>query len=728
MDHPIPSTPGAPGPRRPDAATSLLTPENFATRFAGGNLRDKRVMKLQSLLAALKPEMPAAAFAEWLEDLAHWLHHRGAVPGMKPGEAAATARVRMLTEALEYLPDQHAWLRRGVARLFAESRGVMLFTDVGLPSRQGFVAEFFDRLSRALLPEAPVEDDLGQMVPRLFPSERAVRWFERLPEEVLAQLVHLLSVPSGAELEPLKLDMRDAALILANRISHHGLANDVRSRSPRATLVSSPFYRLPQVVQALVAAQGVKPGEAKPEAKPGVSPAEQAREAIAACRKVVREVHAGLEHTGVSVDLVYRLDLIRRQLDRLYSLVGLLAPHGGKAVEGAGLKLLTSLVRGGLRDRSLTELFRSSTRLLSRRVVEAAAHSGEHYVTRTKKEFSELLDSAGGGGLITAFTALFKFVFAWAGMAPFWEGFFFSLNYAGSFVAMQLMGFSLASKQPAMTAATLARSLKESQSGGVQMEPLAKEVARTVRSQLAATLGNLGIVVPTAVIVDLVIRLFTGQHLLNAAYAAKVVAAHHPLKTGVVLGAMVTGVALWLSSVVAGTVENWAVYRHLPQALARWRLIRAMAGPKRAQRFSDWVMEHLSGFGGNIALGVQMGLIPTFAEFFGIPLTLPHVAVATGQLAFAGAALGPPGVMHADFAWAAVGIFLVGTMNFGVSFVLALWVALRAREVGTLGLLDLWRAVWKLLKSRPADFFRPPKDDEPAPPAPEEKSATPLPG
>jgi site-specific recombinase len=354
--------------------------------------------------------------------------------------------------------------------------------------------------------------------------------------------------------------------------------------------------------------------------------------------------------------------------------------------------------------------------------VEAAAQSGGHYATRSPRELHELYTSAAGGGLITSFTALFKFLFSWAGLAPFWEGFFFSVNYVGSFVAMQVLGFSLASKQPSMTAAHLARAIDERQ--GASLEPLALEVARVFRSQLAATLGNLGTVIPAAVGLDLLIRLLSGQSLLDPDYATAVVAGHNPFLTALVPGAMATGVALWISSVAAGTLENWAVYRRLPEAVASHRALRSLLGAGRTRALGDRLLRSIGGLGGNLALGLQMGMVPTLATFFGVPLQLHHVSVATGQLAFAGAALGPERIVNTDFGLACLGIVLVGTMNFGVSFALALWVALRARESAAFEVLAVGRSVARLFIARPADFFRAPAND-PAPAAPAEVTPAP---
>ena len=55
-----------------------------------------------------------------------------------------------------------------------------------------------------------------------------------------------------------------------------------------------------------------------------------------------------------------------------------------------------------------------------------------------------MLGSAAGGGALTAFTVIGKFWAKWAHFAPFIDGLFAAADYAGSFLIMQFVGFTLA--------------------------------------------------------------------------------------------------------------------------------------------------------------------------------------------------------------------------------------------------------------------------------------------
>lgn len=690
---------------------SLMDPANFVTRFSAADPNNRCVRKLHALLTRLDANAAFSSQAEWLEDFSAWTRQRGRVPNRPRFGNNATARLTLFLDALEQLPEQLAALRTVVARAFEQTDGVRLFTDTGLPTHQAMFSEAVDRLSKRVLPEPPVEGDTARLLFRLFPTVRQVDWFESLPPELSARLFSTLAVPKGTALDPMRQSMRDAAVLLAVRISANGLADEVRRRLSRssATLRDSPFLALPRVVRTWVTGD-------KSELM-GVTTEVQCRECIAACRKCAREVIATLDQTGVSVDLVYRLELIKRQLDRLYALVTVLS---AEPIQGAHQRLLYTLIRGGVRDRSLGELFRTNSRLLAQRVIERAGHGGEHYVTRTRDEQHQMVNSAGGGGVLTSFSVFLKFVMGWAHLPPLIDGIANALNYGTGFVVMQMVGFTLATKQPSMTAATLAGAIKDTTTHletteQADLGPLVEQVARVVRSQLAAVAGNLGMVIPGVLLINLVVRLLTGHFLLDTEYAEKVVHKHNPFGSPTIIYACLTGVYLWMASIVGGTMENWFVVNKLHEAIASSRGFRSLVGSERASRFSKFLLNNISGFGGSIALGSFLGLSPVVGLLVGIPLEVRHVTFATGQLTFAGMTLGPERVVQADYLVALSAIGVIGLCNFGVSFALALFVALRAREVGAFAQLELLRAVLRRFVRAPLDFIRAPKGEVAAP-------------
>ena len=64
--------------------------------------------------------------------------------------------------------------------------------------------------------------------------------------------------------------------------------------------------------------------------------------------------------------------------------------------------------------------------------------------------------------MVTGLTTLIKFLLATLSFPPFGAGLLSSLNFSISFVGLQFLGFTLATKQPAMTATVLAAQIEES--------------------------------------------------------------------------------------------------------------------------------------------------------------------------------------------------------------------------------------------------------------------------
>jgi site-specific recombinase len=691
--------------REPSAA--LPDVETFGRLVAPGSPRHRSLRQLHAALEACRPGADSAARAAAVEGLAGFLRGRRAaaqVEGALPGEGPQVLRLRLFLRALELVPPYRQRVAQTLARLLEDSLGGGLFGRLGLPTDRGFLAETIDRVSQRFLPEPRDDRDLGQLVGRLFPGQAELGAILVTPPESMARLVTLLRDPaSGIEpWLPLSRQVADAIALLATRISAVGLSDVIRARSPEQRLIESPFFKLPRACDAVLAAAVA----GSPDVEARVL---ECRELAGQCRAITRAVVQNLEQYGVSVDVVYRLELITKSLSRLELLIDVLLP--GPELERAARvrRLLSELVRARLRDRGLGEILRGNLHLLARKIIERAGHTGEHYITSSRSEYLKMLLSAGGGGVLTAGTTGLKYLIGWAHFAPFVEGMASAANYAGSFILMQLLGFTLATKQPSMTAAALAGTLRES-AGHPDLSKLVAMIARITRSQLAAAIGNIGLVIPAAFAVDAVWRARTGSSFLDAETANYVLHSLHPTQSGTVFFAALTGVLLWSSSIVAGWVENWAVYRRLPDAIADHRLGR-WVGRRTMALLSRLFSRNIAGFGGNGALGVFLGMTPVMGKFFGLPLDVRHVTLSTGALTLSACALGGDAWGHPDLPWAALGIAVIGSLNFGVSFVLALAVALRAREVERADRLRLLLSVIATFLRSPLQFVFPPAAD-----------------
>jgi site-specific recombinase len=365
--------------------------------------------------------------------------------------------------------------------------------------------------------------------------------------------------------------------------------------------------------------------------------------------------------------------------------------------------MMLALIRGSYLQRGVRSLLRNAAKRLARKVVEHTASTGEHYLVNSRADWQALGLGAVGGGFITAFTALGKYAAGALPLAPLVLGFALAGNYAGSFILMQMCHFTLASKQPAMTAAALAANLEH----GWHQEREVELVAAITRSQSIATLGNIAMAMPTAFLLDLLSQAITGHSLLSPETALHSVASLHPFLSLTIPFAALTGGFLWLASLGSGWAANWSAFRRLPEALARHRGLNRLVGSSRAAAIGHFTEEHFSGIVGYLILGFLLGFVPVlFARFFGIPIEVRHVTLSAASLALGAASLFSAGELHGgELAWGLLGIAVIGALNFGVSFSLALRTAMRARDLSAKERSALWQALVEAFRASPRRFL-----------------------
>jgi site-specific recombinase len=193
--------------------------------------------------------------------------------------------------------------------------------------------------------------------------------------------------------------------------------------------------------------------------------------------------------------------------------------------------------------------------------------------------------------------------------------------------------------------------------------------------------------------------------LYSAEYAEKTILSLHPFKSLSIPYAALTGILLWVSSIGAGWLENWFVYRRLHETITQSAWLTRLFGEKRAVRVSNWICQNVSGIGGNVSLGFLLAFTPITGRFFGLPLGVAHVTLSTAALTFAFCAL--PDWRFSSLALAALSILLIGLLNFGVSFAAALFTAVKARRVKKARLALLRSSLWVKFRLRPLDFIFP---------------------
>jgi len=611
---------------------------------------------------------------QWLQDSLRWLKN------MPPDRR--TEGLRLLAVGMDKLPDtrrrfQQIWRRACPARLLSEA---------GLPEATSLPREWVARLTRRVLPHVEDELDLYAALHTMDLNAADARWVAGLDDAMASAWGGLLG-----NAEP---HILAAIRMLAVRAASIGLLRGILQAMPQRCASESPVMNLVDAAERFAQF-------------PNGAARDALRICVLECQSAAVTAFSRLEQSGVSSDLVFRLDLQLAQMQRMDALLRM---HAG---ELDPRRFAAMLAGSFAEERGLHHLVRSSVNRVARQIVTHTGRSGEHYIADSPKEWWRMGYGALGAGAITAFTALFKYVFAAIALAPLWIGIAHSLNYAASFVLMQFLGWMLASKMPSMTAAALSAAMERDDGMRSEIEL----VSAITRTQAIVTIANLLGAIPAAIVIDTLMQWTIGNPFLTTEAALHGVRSLHPWHSWTILFAALTGAFLWVSSLAAGWTANWLALHRLPAAIAQSRRLRRSFGTEGALELARIVEHHCSGVIGYTCLGVLLGLIPFVSVFAGIPLEVRHITLAGASLAYAASSLAWTGALPwSDLAWAMAGLAATGLMNFGVSFALGLWLAMRARNLDTRGRHRFVTALWRELRRDPARFlWRFPRRDSSAP-------------
>ncbi|QVN12628.1 site-specific recombinase [Burkholderia sp. LAS2] len=675
--------------------------------------------QLDALLANADADASYAERSEWLIELAHWLRRNGTVqeaPAERDADTRAYpahARLRYLFHVLDRNPAWKAHAARILRGILRECDGISLLCDAGMPVHSGFFGALFERIDSSLIPPAPNRRELSALFTLMFPTPEDAKWIDALPDDLLARIAELISfdVTDEERHEPgsFSRDLLAALHNLTCQISSTGLSQTVRSRLSdddarkpleRQPLESQPFYRLTRAMLAVETAHAAVEDGGDPSKL--LHEVNYLRVLLDECRIAVDDVFAHLYRNGVSVDIVFQVERMRMRILRAEMLLNAWMARD----DLRGMAHLTAeLVDANQSSQSVAHLVRSNFSLFARKLVETNADTGEHYISRGRAEYLKMLRMAAGGGLVTVATVCVKFAITGAHLQSMLEGLLAGVNYAASFMLMHFLHFTLATKQPAMTAPTLARELDDTgHDEGVKA--FVGSVIALIRTQAAAISGNVLVVLPVCLLVQLFASNVLHANLISPEKA------HATLHSFSLLGptpfyAALTGVLLWASSLLAGWADNWFVLHRVGDALTYNRRLRLTLGAAGAAKLAHFCRSNVAGVVANVGLGLMLGLVPAIVTVFMFPFEVRHVTLSAGSIGVALGVLGKGALGTPELWWAGAGVLSMAILNVLVSFALAFTMAVRSRSLRPTKVRALVAAIVRTVLSNPLALLWP---------------------
>ncbi|MEC7816705.1 MAG: site-specific recombinase [Pseudomonadota bacterium] len=670
-------------------------------------------MKLATLINQLADDDTSAL--KTLTLVVDWIR-----PGKYQAIRYTVERIDQLQAALSDNVDVHLAVANRLQGWLDNAQFFQLLSGLGLYSRQGFFKEIGERLYERINP-APVDRNSAKDVLFVvFHRRNDAEWIHQVPTDALVRLLTTLWHFSPSALtrtqNRLSLQVLNALEMLSIWVAAEELEPNILRLNPRSMERESAFVALQREIATLAQAwrQALENGEA-----PALDDA-HARVLIDQCRDEIERLQRRAVTAGSSMNLTHLLERLYQSLERIEYLLDILKPgDSGQQVERA-VALFRSLVQASAERHGVRTLWRDNLWLMSRSVTENASDHGEHYIAGSRREYLSMLGSAAGGGFIIAFMALIKILILQLELTRGWETLWVSLNYGLGFMLIHMLHCTVATKQPAMTAASIAEKVEQGEHGRANARKLAELLIRVGRTQFVAIIGNVAVALTVAFAVGWAYLHYQGQPLISTDRYDYMLGGIHPWQSLALVYAAIAGVWLFVSGLVAGYFDNRAAYLNLAARLEQHPLLRPWMSAGLRARFGAYVEEHYGALISNFVFGVLLGVTGYLGYLLGLPIDIRHVAFSSADVGYAMSMYIPSALEFAMFTAFAL---LIGLVNLYVSFFLALNVALRARETRIASLTKLIKAWFQVAWEHPAAVFFPPRDPVPEPAAKEEPEA-----
>jgi site-specific recombinase len=633
------------------------------------------------------------------------------VENLRPSkiELSASYSIRDFIDYLNTHPEECHQFKVYIKTLFNNRRFTFILSDTGIIKDSHFFREIKERIIAKFLPVQPDQDSLQFILNQVLYKQNDYQWIERIPVEELfelASIIELNSIYRSIEENSPITEILNAMSLIIQRISGRMLELDVLQMIPEYENIESPFEAFEKQLDIVDSALRKSDNYYLHNSDERI---QQLNLVYASCQEVINQAFRNSSEFGISLKVNQSLLRIQQQLNRLGVMIPFLTVESSQDKAQNSIHLGRTLIRYNCKKNNIRKLIGESTQSIAFEITQHTAKTGEHYITQSKKEYFHMLLTAMGGGLIVGFLCVFKLLLSGAHVSDFGHAVLYSLNYSFGFILIYLMGFTLATKQPAMTAATIVQSIQEGMLSSANKNDrhlsFAKLFAQLFRSQFIAFVGNVIIAFPIALSV-----VWLSDWLIDYNFAEKkadkLLSDLSPWHSPALFHAAIAGVFLFLSGVISGSISNRNKHKKVYYRISEHPVLKLSFGREKTKQLADWFEEKWPGVASNFWFGVFMGSTAIIGAFLGLNLDIRHITFASGNLALGLFGVGfeiSPSLLF----WGIFGIAAIGFVNFIVSFLLSLGLAFRSRNIPVSEVKYLFKSVWKHFKKRPLSFFIP---------------------
>ena len=576
-------------------------------------------------------------------------------------------------------------------------------TEANILSENSFIQEFKKRILNTFLPPVENENSVWYMVDHLLTSpKKDLKFLQEIPEEHLNELFRSLKIDKIILQESVKRELLFSINILGWRMIGDALKSEVLKMTPEYKNLDNPFIALQYEIDILSSEIRNNKDFYFTTKNTDVK---QVFIYLTQCLEFVENAFKNSSKYGISSKTNQTLLRIKQQINRLQEIIKLLLIDEEEDIIKNSKHLIINIINYKSHKNNIAELFDDSTLLISHLITNHTAETGTKYISSSYQDYFKMFYKASGGGIIVGVLCVLKMLYSYSSSSDFVHAFLYSVNYAMGFIMIYLMQFTLATKQPAMTAATMAKVLSEGENTKKNYTDFAHLVARLFRTQFIAFMGNVlwAFPVSLAIIYGLDVLL---QENLAIHKAPKLIKDLNPFESKAIFHASIAGVFLFLSAIIAGNVGNNSVFYQMPKRLEKNVFLNKFLGVKFSRSIADFYAKNWAGIISNLSFGIMMGVIGPVGYFLGLDLDVRHITFASGNFA-----LGLYGsnfeVSDLTIYISIATIFIIGFFNFIVSFGLSMSLALRSRKVDLGELKEIMKTIFLYFINNPFKFFLP---------------------
>ncbi len=591
--------------------------------------------------------------------------------------------------------------------LFSNKSFTKALTDANILSENAFFPELKKRISYKFLPPVEDENTISYIISKvLFNPKSDSNYIKNINPEDGSEFFKLMEIEKISTLPKVKKELLISANILALRSVGNALEAGIAKMVPEYKNFDNPFVALQSELDSLIC-RFKKDKDLQIDSKD--VDYKQIKIYLQQCLDFVDKAFKNASKFGISSKINQSLLKIRQQLKRIQDIIPILVVDNEEDVLINSKNLVSNTLKYNSHRNNVRELIDDSTRLISHLITSHTAETGTHYIATSSKEYLKMFWKASGGGIIVGFLCIFKMMMSYSHGSEFSHAVLYSLNYAFGFIIIYLLGFTLATKQPAMTAATMAKVLSDESSSDKNYKEFANLVAKLSRTQFIAFVGNVLWSFPVALAIIYGMDWFLDKNFA-VAKADKLLKDLNPIESKAILHACIAGFFLFISGIISGNISNSSIFNQVPERISQSPFLNQVIGAKNSKKLSDFYTKHWAGIISNFWFGIFLGVIAPLGIFLGLDLDIRHITFSAGNFALALYGKGFD-IDTYTFVISLVTIFLIGAFNFIVSFGLSMLLAFRSRKVNFGELTIIYKSILKYFIKNPLRFFIPLKSE-----------------